>query len=107
MVNRARRDFARILAGPVPVRTVHRPRTMVDGRRSTLGESADLQAIARKTDARLTSLHARFDAVTARFDQLAAAIAEQRAYLELTLARLERALVDRTPPPPEPPGSGP
>ena len=79
---------------------------MVDGRRGALGESMDLQAIARKTDARLTSLHARFDAVAARFDQLAAAIAEQRACLEQVLARLERERVDRSPPAAQLPGDG-
>ena len=76
---------------------------MVDVRRSTTADSADLQAIARKTDARLTSLHARFDSVAARFDQLAAAIAEQREYLERTLQRLERQIAGQSPPAVEPP----
>jgi len=76
---------------------------MVEVRRSTMAESADLQAIARKTDARLTSLHARFDSVAARFDQLAAAIAEQREYLEQTLQRLERQIAGHSLPRIEPP----
>jgi arginine/ornithine N-succinyltransferase beta subunit len=76
---------------------------MVDVRRSTTADSADLQAIARKTDARLTSLHARFDSVAVRLDQLAAAIAEQREYLERTLQRLERQIAGQSPPAVEPP----
>jgi hypothetical protein len=76
---------------------------MVDARRSPMADSGDLQAIARKTDARLTSLHARFDSVAARFDQLAAAIAEQREYLERTLQRLERQIAGHSPPPAGPP----
>jgi len=79
---------------------------MVDARRSTTTDSADLQAIARKTDARLTSLHARFDSIAARFDQLAAAIAEQREYLERTLQRLEGQIAGYSPPPAEPPREG-
>jgi uncharacterized coiled-coil protein SlyX len=76
---------------------------MVDIRRSTMADSADLQAIARKTDARLTALHARFDSVAVRFDQLAAAIAEQREYLERMLQRLEREISEHSPPAVEPP----
>ena len=75
---------------------------MVDIRKT--GDPGEgLQAIARKTDARLTLLQARFDAVSARFDQLAAALAEQREYLERALTRLECEVLKRLPPPSHPP----